>query len=443
MDPHTYLEELFLKALDTCSPSCAIEKSMNFADHSLTIDNQSFDIRNQPLAVLSVGKASVPMYEATAKVLGERIGSSLVITSDNEQAGNCSAEKVISASHPTPDKSSLRAGKTAVTFFKEVPENAIVLMLISGGTSSLMAFPAEDIPIFDLTKTFRLLNNSGATIYEINSVRKHCSQIKGGQLLRYLNSNATLVDVVISDVPNDDLSIIGSGPTTPDTSTFGDAHHILQKYNLWKKVPETVKMYIKKGISQEADGTVKPQEDLLDQHYAHIISSAGKFAQTVAELASEDDINSRIAEQAYNENVQKIASQVTEQISHFVQQNKSSEKSNPLLFIFYGESTVEVTGSGMGGRNQELALRGALKIDGLQQVTWLSAGTDGIDGPTDAAGAIVDGTTISQSREQGIYPKEYLANNDSYHFHEKMGTLLKTGATGNNMMDVVWVLIGK
>lgn len=443
MNTHKYLKSLFLKTLDKCSPSEAVEGSLTFNGKTLSIKDQSIEIEDKPVAILSVGKASVPMYEATAKILGDYIESSLVITSDDMQAEECTAEKVITASHPTPDESSLRAGITAVSFLKEVPENAIVLMLISGGTSSFMTLPAEGIPILDLTKTFRLLNNSGANIYEINTVRKHCSQIKGGQLLRYLNQDITLVDMIISDVPNDDLSIIGSGPTTPDSSTFEDAEQVLQKYSLWEKIPESVQMHLRNGLAGEVSGIIKLQEDLLDTHSSHIIGSAGKFAQTVAELASEDGFKSHVADQAYNQSVQKVASRIKNKIATFVQQSETSEYEDPLLFIFYGESTVKVTGSGKGGRNQELALHGAFKIEGWQHVTWLSAGTDGIDGPTDAAGAIVDGETITRARKQGIKPESYLENNDSYHFHEKMETLLKTGATGNNLMDVVLVLVGK
>ena len=437
MNAQSYLKELFLKGLEECSPGSAVKEAISLEGSVLHIKGQPFELTDRPLYLLAVGKAAVPMYEAVYEVLGKKVTESLVITSDPEQAESCGAGKVIAASHPTPDASSLKAGESAMNFVEEVPKDGMLVTLISGGTSSLMCYPAEGISIEELNRTFELLNNSGATIYEINTVRKHCSRIKGGQLLRRLKPSVPLVDLVISDVPGDDLSIIGSGPTVPDESTFQDAYHILLEYELWERLPDSVRVHIEKGITGEVPETLKEKDQQPEKHYSHIISSARMLAKRMAEIAERDGIESRVADSAYNEDVEAVAARIADEVMS--DSGVNSEK--PKLFLFYGESTVSVTGSGKGGRNQELALRGALKIAGRENITWLSAGTDGIDGPTDAAGAIVDGSTISKAKGKGLEPESFLKNNDSYHFHKQMGTLLKTGPTGNNLMDVVMVLV--
>ncbi len=437
MEPVEILKDLFLSGLEACSPSQTVQAVAALEGAKLTIKEQEFDISGRPVYVLAVGKAAVPMYRAIEDLLGSHIHRSLVITPDNQKAQQCNADRVIIASHPVPERRSFKAGQKAVQFLKEVPENGLLLNMLSGGTSSLMCYPAEDISIEELNSVFGLLNDSGATISEINTVRKHCSQIKGGQLLRYLNTGAAMVDLVISDVPDDDLSVIGSGPTTPDLSTYQDAYHILLKYELWHCLPVSVRKHIEKGLNGERMETLKPGEDSLKQHQAHIISSARLLADKISELASRKGLSTQGAEEAFNCDVEKVSEKIAAEVLNVADENISQ----PTVFIYFGESTVQVTGDGKGGRNQELALRGAMKIAGRPNITWLSAGTDGIDGPTDAAGAIVDGTTISKAREQGLDPKEYLRNNDSYHFHEQMGTLVKTGPTGNNLMDLALVLI--
>lgn len=439
MNQKEYLKSLFLKALEKCSPSSAVAEVIVREGDNCRIKDHSFSI-NIPIYILSVGKASVAMFNSAHQILGENITNSLVITPDDEQAKSCNGHTVIKGSHPVPDSQSLKAGRAAADFLNGVPEEALLLCFISGGTSSLMCLPPNAIPIADLHDTFDLLNNSGAAIHEINTVRKHCSQIKGGQILQYLSPGVTQIDLVISDIPDNDLSMIGSGPTAPDATTFKDAYHILLKHGLWEKVPVKVRAHIEKGIMGEVPETLKPGGDPLKKHYSYIISSAEKFAQQVADLATNDGFKVWVDDEAYNDDVEIVASSISNRVLS-VKEKTSGMANSPELLIFYGEPMVKVSGKGKGGRNQELALRGALKVAGDKKITWLSAGTDGIDGPTDAAGAIVDEQTIGQARQKGLNPEEYLQKNDSYNFHKKMGTLLKTGPTGNNLMDVVLVSI--
>ena len=441
MDSKQLLKELFLSGLDACSPEQAINNSLRLEGDSLNVQDLDIQFSGLPIFVLAVGKAAVPMMDALEDILGGKISQSLVITPGDERSSTENRREVIYSSHPVPDEHSLRAGKRAVNFIKKIPENALLLTLISGGTSSLLCQPPEGISVSEINELYELLNNSGASIHEINTVRKHCSQVKGGQLLRWLSPNVTLIDLVISDVPHDDLSIIGSGPTTADDSTYQDAYHILLEYELWEKVPQSVRTHIEKGITGEVPETVSPGEDPVNAHHSFIISSARKLGEKIANIAGEKGIESKLAESPFNSNVEKVASEIAKEVRSYGQKVEGGNKS-PFLFIYYGESTVKVTGSGKGGRNQELALRGAFKIANHEHITWLSAGTDGIDGPTDAAGAIVDGKTIERAKNEGIDPEKYLEDNDSYHFHKQMGTHLKTGATGNNLMDVVLVFRG-
>jgi hydroxypyruvate reductase/glycerate 2-kinase len=441
MDPKKLLENLLMDGLEACSPSRVVKNAMKLKFNSLIIKDNQFDLQNRPVYLLAVGKASVPMFNSAADILAGRINGSLVITSDERQAESCKADEVIVGAHPVPKESSLKAGQRAIRFLEEIPHDSFVLNLLSGGTSSLLCLPPKDISISELNTTFELLNNSGATIREINTVRKHCSQVKGGQLLRWLDPNATLIDLVISDVPDDDLSIIGSGPTTPDLSTFQDAYHILLEYDLWDLLPLSVQKHVEMGVDGEMMETLKPGKDPLKEHSAQIISSARKLALKISDLANQRGYITKVADDAFNEDVSKVAESIENVVSDYIESGTTSENTDSRLFIFYGESTVDVKGDGKGGRNLELALRGALKITGHENITWLSAGTDGVDGPTDAAGAIVDGYTISKATGQDIDPQYYLDHNDSYHFHQQLGTLLKTGPTGNNLMDIVMVLV--
>lgn len=437
MNPKSFLLNIFKESLAACSPSRSVSEAIEpvHRNNQFRVGEQSVTLQNRPLYLFAVGKAAIPMFEEANRILGDYVNDSLVITVDDKKAKKCAAGRVLVGAHPVPDLRSQEAGSSAVQYVRQIPEKAVLISLISGGTSSLLCLPPKGISINDLNETFRLLNNSGATIREINTVRKHCSQLKGGQLLGCINSDVTLIDLIISDVPDNDISIIGSGPTVPDRTTYQDAHRLLREYDLWGRIPGSVRMHLEKGITGEVSETIKPGMDPLKSHSSFVIASARDLAGKIAKIAGREGYKSVIAGEAFNENVEIVAGKIADALK------KREEDPTPILLIFYGESTVKVTGRGKGGRNQELALRAALKIEGCENVFWLSAGTDGIDGPTDAAGAIVDGNTIQRARQQGIDPYAYLENNDSYHFHLKMNTLLKTGPTGNNLMDIVLVLM--
>jgi glycerate-2-kinase len=372
------------------------------------------------------------MAKALRKKLRLSNNNIICITPD----GQAPEEYSIISSHPIPDQKSINAAEKLIQFIEHIPDQSLVFFALSGGASALICKPAGNIALDDIKIINKKLIASGASIHEINSVRKHLSAIKGGQLLTHFNENTNLVDLIISDVPGDDLEIIGSGLTVPDSSRFQDAFDALLKYKLWEKCPESIHSHIEKGLAGDVPETLKPGNDPVQNHRSYIIGSARKLAEKMAQIVEEKGYKPWIAEEPYNQPVEKVIEMVAGKIKNLIE-----ESNHPVALIFYGESTLKVTGNGKGGRNQELALRGALQIADMDDVTWLSAGTDGIDGPTDAAGAVVDGNTIKQAQEKGLNAREFLQNNDSYHFHDQMGTLVKTGPTGNNVMDVVLILV--
>lgn len=430
---------IFEKSLEAMSPGRLVQENLQLEDRELTVGDRRISLDNiDEIWLLATGKASLEMAEAAWAVLGEHLKKGIVVT-PYESGPQTEILSVLRASHPEPDVRSIEAGEAVIQFLEEAQGRNLVINCISGGTSSLLTLPAGDISIEDLNQTYELLNNSGLAIREINTIRKHLSRIKGGQLLRYVDPAAICIDLALSDVPGDDPAIIGSGPTTPDLSTFQDAYHILLEHELWDKLPAAVRFHIEKGIDGLVPETLKPDENPVKEHHTVIIGSARKLAEKAAELLREEGYHTWTAEEAYNEDVQAVAEYIAGKAIAVREQHEPV--SPPAALIFYGESTVQVKGSGKGGRNQELALRGAELIAGYDSITWLSAGSDGIDGPTDAAGAVVDGETLSKARADGLDYETFLDRNDSYHFHKKAGTLLTTGPTGNNLMDLQIVVI--
>lgn len=390
MDAHAFLKDLFTRSLERMEPGGRTRG---------WLEREGIGPEDRPAWLLAAGKASPAMASAAAGWLGDRLRGGLVVFPG--EGAHEAAERLpdtlerIAASHPLPDEMSLEAGRRAAELVSEIPEEGILLALISGGASSLLCLPRGGLGLRALRETHRQLLESGEDIARVNAVRKRLSEIKGGKLLERLHPGTRAVNLVVSDVPGDDPALVGSGPTIP------------------------------------AEGAAAPERCRTE-----VIASASRLARHAAELAGEADVRASVDEQAYSGRVEELVPRMAARV------RESAEKGETELLIYYGESTVEVTGEGLGGRNQELALRAALEISGIEHAVWLSAGTDGIDGPTDAAGAVVDGTTVPRAREEGADPLDYLERNDSYRFHERMGTLLKTGPTGNNLMDLQLIWTG-
>jgi len=337
------------------------------------------------------------------------------------------------SSHPIPDETSVTGAKKILELAKKAENGDLVISLISGGGSSLMALPKEGISLEDKRKVTDLLLKSGATINEINAIRKHISSFKGGQLAKAVYP-ATLIGLLLSDVLGDPLDVIASGPTVPDSSTFNDAVAILKRYDLWDRIPDSVRQVLLDGVKGKIDETPKEGDEIF-KRVRNIVIGNNRLACTAAiRRISKHGLNTLFLTSYMEGEARHIGTFFGAIGRELMMTDKPI--SSPAGIVAGGETTVTVTGNGVGGRNQEIALSAALKIVGTDGLAIASASTDGIDGPTDAAGAIVDGKTILRAKNRGLDPLEALRNNDSYTFFSGLEDLILTGPTGTNVNDV-------
>jgi glycerate-2-kinase len=313
----------------------------------------------------------------------------------------------------------------------------LIVTLISGGGSALLVAPQDGISLADKQRTTSLLLNAGVDIGELNTVRKHLSRVKGGRLAEAAFP-ATVVSLILSDVIGDRLDVIASGPTAADPTTFGEALGIFERYRLSEAVPPPVMELLRRGDRGDIPETPKAGSLFLDRIENIIVGSNRQALEAAARSARELGFTVEILSAELTGEAREVGRQLARQ-ALAAASSKAGNAGHCLLAG--GETTVTVRGQGKGGRNMELALAFAIEIEGLPGITLLSAGTDGTDGPTEAAGAIVDGGTVARAREKGLDPREYLDNNDSYTFFKTCGGLLVTGATGTNVMDLQIVLI--
>jgi glycerate 2-kinase len=329
--------------------------------------------------------------------------------------------KLQEAEHPIPGAGSLEATKRILDYTNQIGKNDLVICLISGGGSALLSQPIKDLRLEEKQRMIDKLMKAGANINELNTVRKHLSKVKGGRLAKKLYP-AAVINLIISDVVGDPLDTISSGPTVPDSTTFSDAKRILLKYNLWDDANAC--KIIESGVEGQVEETPKPGDPVFKKVCSFIIGS-----NEVALMAAKKYLELHSIKPKIIRNVQGDAREVGMMLASLLRKGKS--------FIAGGETTVKVTGKGMGGRNQELALSCAMEIAGIDKVIFASFGTDGIDGKSPADGAIVDGRTISESKELGLDALEFQKNNDSYNFFKKIGAAIMTGPTGTNVNDVM------
>jgi hydroxypyruvate reductase len=381
--------------------------------------------------VVGAGKAGVSMARAAERVLGDRIVDGFVNVKEGQTAKLRRIE-LNECGHPVPDARGVAGAERIAAIAEQAGADDLVVCLISGGASALMPAPVPPITIEEKQAVTRLLLASGANIHEINTVRKHISRIKGGQLAR-LAAPAQVEALLLSDVIGDDLDVIGSGPTAPDASTFADAAAVLKKYGIEDRVPESVRNRIAEGGPE----TPKPGDPLFHDVRNTVIGSNRLALDAAAAKARELGYHTLILASEIEGETREVArmhAAIARQIVRFGQ-----PVPRPACIITGGETTVTLKGNGLGGRNQEFALAAAIDIARLPEVVVFSAGTDGTDGPTDAAGAIADGSTLRRGPEA----RRFLDANDSYHYFEKLEDLVKTGPTDTNVMDVRLILVGE
>jgi len=347
--------------------------------------------------------------------------------------------RVLKAAHPTPDKDGLLAALAVEKFLlNAMTENDRLLVLLSGGASALLPLPANGISLKELKEFTTTLLKSGANIQEINTVRKHIERLKGGQLTRlaYPTPMATLI---LSDVVGNKLAVIGSGPTVPDPTTFQDAWRVLEKYDLVRKSPCSIIDHIQSGVGGKIEETPKPG-NIIFNDVTNIIICSNYNASQAAVLEAEQLGYNAIILTTFLEGeaceVGKLAAAIVKEIQY-----NNNPISSPACIVLGGETTVTVKGNGLGGRNQEVALSAALALDGVENTAIMAFATDGIDGPTDAAGAIIDGTTVDYAKRLGLDAQKYLTQNNAYKLLEATGSLIFTGPTGTNVNDLLILMV--
>lgn len=430
--------EIFKAGLAAVAPGFAVAKHLKRKNQTLYAGDKKFNLDAlDKIYVIGAGKAGAAMAAAVEEILGDGIAAGLV----NVKYGHTEKLRNIrinEAGHPVPDAAGLKGAQEMVKLLEQATANDLVICLISGGGSALLPLPADGISLSEKQEVTKQLLACGASIDEINMVRKHISKIKGGQLARLVYP-AALIALILSDVVGDPLDAIASGPTAPDRSTFAEAEEILQRYELWDEIPGSVRNYLEKGIDGEIPETPKEDDEIFSKTVNLIVGNNTQAVLAAKQKAEELGYHSLILS-SFIEGETKDVARVHAALAREIV-NTGHPVTSPACVISGGETTVTLRGNGKGGRNQEFVLSAAIDIDGLDSVVIFSAGTDGTDGPTVAAGAICDGETVRRAAELGMNATEYLRENNSYPFFQKLDDLIVTGPTNTNVMDLRLVLV--
>jgi glycerate 2-kinase len=425
---------IFGAALKAADPTEALLRHVKLNGETLIAGRQRYRLKKfRNVYVIGAGKAGAAMALGIQRALGTRISSGFV---NVKSASTVRLHRIVlnECGHPIPDINGEQGARRIAQIAQDAGPDDLIVCLISGGASALMPLPAPPVTLERKQKTTQLLLDCGADIHEMNCIRKHISLVKGGQLAR-LAYPATVLTLILSDVIGDDLDVIGSGPTVPDRSTFADARAILEKYGMENKVPSEVRERLRANEPE----TPKPGDKIFERVQNLIVGSNRLAVDAAVKEAQGLGYNTMVLSTLIEGESREVA-RVHAAIAKEIRATGRPVKP-PACVISGGETTVTIRGKGLGGRNQEFALAAAIDIDGLRNVLILSAGTDGIDGPTDAAGAFADGSTLARAKAAGMDATKYLADNDSYHFFERLGNLIKTGPTGTNVADIRIILV--
>lgn len=380
---------------------------------------------NQEVVLVAIGKAAWNMAKAASEILGSKVRGGVVVTKYGHSKGPIKGSEIIEAGHPIPDENSILGATKALELVSGLTPEDLIILLISGGGSALFEKPLEGVSLEDMMWITNQLLSCGADIIEINTIRKHLSAVKGGRFAQQCGG-ANIYAIVLSDVVGDKLDTIASGPAYPDGTTSADAFRILRKYNI------RIGNHLAEALGRETPKTVANCETVITGSVTALCDAAAKCAGTLgyAPLILSTSIDCEAKEMG-----RFLAAKVKE-----IKENGVTSPKPPCAIIAGGETVVRLTGNGKGGRNQEVALAAATGIEGMEDVVVFSFGSDGTDGPTEAAGGMVDGQSIARMRAMSIDPEDCLANNDSYHALEASGDLIVTGPTGTNVNDLMVVL---
>src|SRR3989304_4311500 len=417
-------------ALPAADPGAAVRRALTLDGHWLVVFGDASDLNHfSAIFVVGGGKAGAAMAAALEEVLGDRINAGVVSVKYGHTAPT-SRVRVVEAGHPLPDAASVAAAEGVLAVARRAGERDLVFVLISGGGSALLTAPPDGITLEDKLAVTRRLLDAGAPIGELNTVRKHLSRIKGGHLAQAF-APARSIALILSDVLGNPLDVIASGPTVPDPTTFADALEILRRRGILDVVPAAVRAYLEAGLAGRVPETPKPGDSEFALTRAVIIGDITRALGAAEQVARE-----------WGFNIVILSAAVEARGRRAKEAHEGRYGPLPVCLLQGGETTVTVRGHGKGGRNQEVALGAALEIAGLPNTLILSAGTDGTDGPPDAAGAVADGTTVERARVRRLDPRDALARNDAYPFFAALGDLLITGPTLTNVNDLMLALVG-
>lgn len=426
-----FLTLMVKDALDASHAANALRRSVHKHGDVLTVGSRRYDLRDyRRVVVVGAGKAAAHMAVAIERTLGRHVHGGLVIVKYGHGVRTARVS-VAEAGHPVPDRAGVAAARRIRALVVSLTDKDLLVVLLSGGASSLMPVPASGLTLADKQQVTGQLLRSGAGIAEINTVRKHLSDLKGGRLAA--STNATIISLVLSDVIGDDLSVIASGPTFADVSTYHQAVDCLRRRRLWSSVPRSVRAHLTRGVSGRLEDTPKPAAHLFRRvHHEIIGNNETALAALTSRARSMGMRTVRLA--PFTKEARAAAVSFVKAARHVL--TKQGSASTPCCVIAGGETTVTVTGSGKGGRAQEFAVAAAKAIEGLPGVYVAAIGTDGTDGPTDVAGALVDGGTWSRARRMGIDLDAALSHNDTYRALKRLRCHIITGPTGTNVNDL-------
>jgi len=439
-------------AIQSVEPGAAVAQYMRLEDERLIISEQVYNLNKyRRIFLIGAGKAGAPMAGTAAEILGRRLNESIIIVKEGHTGSyilhdvdygktiNAHAPehtvviRILEAGHPLPDERGVIGAQQIEDLLSGTQPDDLVICLISGGGSALLVSPSPGITLDDMQELTTYLLACGANINEINTLRKHLDRVKGGGLAG-MAAPAAVATLILSDVIGDPLDVIASGPTVPDPSTYEQAYQILEKYDLLGRVPRSITTHLKKGQRGELPETPKPGDPLFERVQNVIIGSNIQAARAAVNQAQKEGLHTLLLT-TWLQGEARQAGRFLAAVGHQINADNQPVV-RPACVVVGGETTVTIKGDGLGGRNQEMALGAVSGFDGLPDSALITLATDGGDGPTDAAGAVVTGETQYQAHQMGFSPDDFLARNDSYNFFEPLGDLLKPGPTHTNVNDL-------
>jgi glycerate-2-kinase len=431
------LKKLIVRGLTAVNARTAVGRAISRNGVKLVIGRRRYDLsRYERVVVVGAGKATASMARAVEQRLGPRLHGGFVVV----KYGHVVPTRrivVAEAGHPVPDRSGQRAAARLCAMAAELGPRDLLIVLLSGGASSLLPAPVAGVTLADKQRTTQELLRCGASIHDINTVRKHLSRIKGGRLAEL--TEATVVTVILSDVLGDDLSAVASGPTVPDPTTYQEAVAILKRDRIWRVLPQRVRQHLERGCQGFVSETPKPGSSLFRRVHHHIVGNNAAAVAAVIRAAREAGLRTLVYTPALTGEARVEGQRFGALARNIVREGKPLQR--PCCVVAGGETTVTVTGKGTGGRAQEFAAAAALEIAGLAKVWVVAIGTDGTDGPTDAAGAVIDGHTVSRAQRLSVDLKGALKRHNTYPALKKLQQLIITGPTGTNVNDLYLLLV--